>query len=129
VLLDAQAPRPAEFIFGSEPAHTWCYYYQKAELALQRGDWTTVIQIGKKVTQLDLSPEDKIEWAPFLQAYALNGDEQGFNMTVAKIEKTPFVRQEVCQTLLKMNKMGSRFTTQIQLIIDTEVCDDQAELN
>lgn len=24
---------PPETIFGPEPAHTWCYYYQKADLA------------------------------------------------------------------------------------------------
>ena len=38
ILTDASAPRLPEFIFGPEPDHTWCYYYQKAELALQEGN-------------------------------------------------------------------------------------------
>src|SRR5689334_22599919 len=29
---------PPRIIFGSEPEHTWCYYYQKAELARQYED-------------------------------------------------------------------------------------------
>ena len=125
VLTDVSAPRPAEFIFGPEPAHAqaWCYYYQKAELALQEGDWGKIIQLGEKVTQLNLSPDDRIEWAPFLQAYALKGDEKAFKATLAKVEKLPFVRQEVCHTLLKMLGMGSTFTPQIQSVIDDEACD------
>ena len=48
VLTDGNAPRPAEFIFGPEPAHnTWCYSYQQAELALQKGDWEKIVQIGE----------------------------------------------------------------------------------
>ncbi len=27
--------------FGSEPAPDWCYYFEKAELASQIGDWET----------------------------------------------------------------------------------------
>jgi hypothetical protein len=129
VLTDVSAPRPAEFIFGPEPAHAqaWCYYYQKAELALQEGNWEKIVQLGEKVTQLNLGPDDRIEWVPFLQAYALKGDEQAFKATAAKIEKTPFVRQEVCRTLLKMQEMGSTFTPQIQSLVDDAVCRGQAE--
>ncbi len=57
IVLNAKAPHPAEFIFGPEPAHTWCYYYQQAELALQEGDFEKIIQIGNKVTQLKSNSE------------------------------------------------------------------------
>lgn len=124
VLVEAETPHLAESIFGPQPApaQTWCFFYEKAELALQKGDWETVVQIGKKLTQLDLSPEDKIEWMPFLQAYALNDDEQAFTVIAAKIEKTPFVRQEACRTLLKMHDTGSTFTPQIRSLIEQQVC-------
>jgi hypothetical protein len=127
VLADAHPPHPAEFIFGPEPTHAqaWCYYYEKAELALQEGDWGKIIQLGEKVTQLNLSPNDRMEWAPFLQAYAWSADEKAFQATVAKIEKMPFVRQEVCHTLLKMQETGSTFTPQIQSLVDEKVCHGQ----
>jgi len=131
ILTDMKAPHPAEFIFGPEPAHAraWCYYYEQAELALQEGNWGKIIQIGDKVTQLKLTPNDRIEWAPFLQAYALKGDEKAFKDTAIKMGNLPFVRREACRTLLKMQEMGSTFTTQIQSLMDEKVCRGQAALN
>jgi hypothetical protein len=129
VLTDGRAPRPAEFLFGPEPAHTWCYYYQKAELALQEGNWEEIIQVGDQVNQLELSANDRIEWMPFLQAYAFKGDEKAFSSTAKKIDKLPFVRREACNTLLKMGEMGYSFTSQIQSLTENDLCDGQTELN
>lgn len=117
IITDAHAPRPAEFIFGPEPAHTWCYYYQKAQLALQEADWEQIVQLGERAAQLGLSPEDRVEWAPFLQAYAWKGDEQAFEKTFMKVEKMPFVREQICHTLIKMQMTGSVFKPQIQNVI------------
>jgi len=129
VLTDVKAPDPAQFIFGPEPAHAqaWCYYYQQAEIALQEDNWEKVVQIGERVTQFDLSPEDRIEWTPFLQAYALKGDEKLFRTTTDKIDRLPFVRREACRTLLNMRELGSSFTPQIQALVDEKVCRGLAE--
>ncbi|HEX6033870.1 MAG TPA: hypothetical protein VFY83_05515 [Anaerolineales bacterium] len=129
VVTIGSAPRLAEFIFGPEPAHTWCYYYQQAELALQNRDWEKIVQIGDQVTKLDLSPNDRIEWTPFLLAYASQGNEKAFESTASKIEKLPFVRKESCHALLKMQEMGYSFAPQIQSLVDQEICRDQTELN
>jgi hypothetical protein len=129
VLVSARAPHLAEFIFGPEPAHTWCYYYQQAELALQEGNLEKVIQIGNQVTQLNLTPNDRVEWAPFLQAYALKGDEKAFKTTAIKIDSSPFVRREACRTLLKMQEMGSTFAPQIQALMDEKLCRGLAKSN
>ena len=128
VLTDRTAPRPAAFIFGPEPAHTWCYYYQQAELALQEGNWEEILRIGDQAARLKLTPNDRIEWAPFLQAYAFKGDEKAFKATAIKIDSSPFVRREACRTLLKMQELGSTFTTQIQALMDDKLCRGQAEV-
>jgi hypothetical protein len=125
ILTDVRAPRPAESIFGPEPAHTWCYYYQQAELALQEGNWEKIAQIGNEVNQLKLSPNDRIEWAPFLQAYAFLGDEKAFKATAIKIGNSAFVRGEACRTLLKMQELGFVFTPQIQSLMDEKLCRGQ----
>ncbi|MEJ5203503.1 MAG: hypothetical protein WHV66_14855, partial [Anaerolineales bacterium] len=57
-------------IFGIEPAHDWCYYYQKAALARQRGNWDEVLQLGDEAMAKGLSPSDVSEWLPFYGAYA-----------------------------------------------------------
>jgi hypothetical protein len=125
VLPEANAPHPAESIFGPEPGQAWCFYYQKAALALQEGNWEKVVQIGQKVTQLNLSPEDRSEWVPFLQAYAVVGEEEAFKIIAQKIDKIPFVREEACHVLLKMQELASSFRPQIQSLVDQEVCDGQ----
>src|SRR5690606_29707179 len=34
-----EGPAPEATIFGQEPEHGWCYYYQKAQLANQQQHW------------------------------------------------------------------------------------------
>jgi len=33
--------------------HGWCYYYQKANLARQQGDWEQVIALGREAEKMD----------------------------------------------------------------------------
>ncbi len=127
---DGTAPKPVEFIFGPEPPHdeTWCYYYQQAELALQNGDWEKIIQIGDQAAKLHLSPNDRMEWAPFLQAYAFTGDVKAFKATAIKMDSSPFVRREACRTILQMQEVGATFTPQIQSLMDERLCRGQGKL-
>jgi len=61
---------PPENIFGKEPTHSWCYYYQKASLAQQDQDWNTVVLLGKELNAKKLHPLDVSEWMPFFEGYA-----------------------------------------------------------
>jgi hypothetical protein len=60
--------------FSVEPLHGWCYFYEKAELARQARDWAKVGELGAEVTDQGLSPQDVLEWFPFIEAYARTGD-------------------------------------------------------
>lgn len=74
ILTDASpAARPPQRIFGAEPAHTWCYYLNKAELARQKGDWNTVAALGNEVQTLGYQPVYMEEWIPFIEGYARTG--------------------------------------------------------
>ncbi len=66
------APPPAQ-IFGNEPAHTWCYYFERAELARQTGDWQQIIALADDVRERGFHPDDETEWLPFIEAYATTG--------------------------------------------------------
>jgi hypothetical protein len=72
--LTGSAANPPEDIFGKEPAHDWCYYYEKADLARQGQDWQQVVKLGDEATKLGLAPKDTSEWMPFLQGYFMAGD-------------------------------------------------------
>lgn len=56
-------------IFGSEPQHNWCYYYQKADLARQFQDWQKIGELGDEARAKNLAPADKDEWLLFVEGY------------------------------------------------------------
>ena len=64
---------PPGMIFGPEPAHEWCYYFQTADLARQQGDWERVAAIGDKAFAVPYYPNDASEFLPFIEAYLRTG--------------------------------------------------------
>ncbi len=56
---------PPKEIFGSEPPHGWCYYFEKASLARQLKDWDKLSQMKEEALQKNLKPKDPKEWLPF----------------------------------------------------------------
>ncbi|MBK8823541.1 MAG: hypothetical protein IPN58_13290 [Anaerolineales bacterium] len=61
-------------VYGPEPEHGWCYYFQKADLARQMGDWETVTRLGDDAFALDDYPNDPIERFVFIEGYAHTAD-------------------------------------------------------
>jgi hypothetical protein len=65
--------RPPAQIFGPPPEPCWCYYFEKADLARQMGDWQQVAQIADEAQQLGLKPDDSTEWLVLVEGYAQVG--------------------------------------------------------
>lgn len=63
-------------IFGEEPEHDWCYFFQKAELASQKGNFQRVVELGDEAIQKGLTPTYTKEWLSFLQGYKALGREE-----------------------------------------------------
>jgi hypothetical protein len=122
ILPGQKSPKLAQFIFGPEPAHRWCYYFEKAELALQAGDWQKVAEFGNEAASADLHPEDRVEWIPFLQAYAYLGDAESFNGTAHRINGDPYAKLEACRILTSMQKSDFPFSSIIQTQADNLLC-------
>lgn len=57
-------------VYGAEPAHGWCYYFERAGLAAQQGDWRTVADLGDAAFRLDDHPNDPVERFVFIEGYA-----------------------------------------------------------
>ncbi|MCJ7434688.1 MAG: hypothetical protein MUO77_14475 [Anaerolineales bacterium] len=74
ITTDKGMPVMPEDLFGKEPSRTWCYFYEKAELARQAGDWEQVAKLGDKAINQGYAPRDPYEWLPFIEAYALTDD-------------------------------------------------------
>jgi hypothetical protein len=122
ILNGPSQPKLAGFMFGPEPAHRWCYYFEKADLALQTGDWKSVAALGKQASAAGLHPEDWVEWTPFLQAYAYLGDEAEFTATAHRLNGDAFARLQACNILTRMQANGKSFTPQIKTQMDNLLC-------
>jgi hypothetical protein len=93
----ADSPTAATPMFFSEPAHDWCYYFTKAELAQQRGDYEKVVTLGNEAVSLGYQPADPNEWLVFIKAYALTGDLQtAESISTAVLAEDARVRRGVC---------------------------------
>jgi hypothetical protein len=121
ILVDQSFQFPPEFLFGSEPAHDWCYYYQKASLARQQGHWDEIVEIYQHTLLEGYSPHDPIEWMPFLQAFAQTGHLQYLEELSADIVKISFVSRQVCARL----KTLPNLTPEVENIIDQTYCSVQ----
>jgi hypothetical protein len=90
---------PLEELFGPEPSHDWCYYYQKADLARQTGAWTEIIDLGEEVFRLGLLPDDRSEWMPFLEGYVALGLEERATTLADLIRQKEPIRKSLCDHL------------------------------
>jgi hypothetical protein len=113
---------PAMVVFGPEPKHDWCTVYQKAELALQRGNLQEVAALGIQAERAGLAPVDKVEWMPFLQAYALLGDEGRLADIGARLADDSFQRMQACRTLTAMADQGPGLPQDVVSMVREEFC-------
>ena len=97
--LNAHAALPPESIFGVEPEHDWCYYFQKASLANQRGDWAEEADLGNDAWKKDLRPQDKSEWLVFLDAYARLDRSQDVARIAKDIKKDDYQSLLLCRSI------------------------------
>lgn len=96
---DAAPASPPVALLGAEPAHDWCYYYEKASLARQRMDWQEIVSLGSEAASLGLRPDDYSEWIPFLLAYAYTGDNSAVDALIPIIKEDLRARDSVCVNL------------------------------
>jgi hypothetical protein len=100
ILTDFPQPTPPLIVFGPEPEHGWCYYYQKATLARQKGDWAEVRRLGNEASQKGLFHTDQaVEWLPFIQAYAIVGDTTKLDEISSHFRESYLLDEVECQGL------------------------------
>ncbi|MCE9646933.1 MAG: hypothetical protein K8S20_13110 [Chloroflexi bacterium] len=104
-----------ESLLGQEPEHTWCYFYEKASLARQQGDWEGIVKLGLEASREGERPNDLIEWLPFLEAYALTGHEDLLAPLSSVIRSDKYVARQVCSTLGALQDVQDHIKSMIDL--------------
>ncbi len=92
-------------VFGPEPEHGWCYYYQKASLARQTENWVEAARLGEEALKQGLKPKDEIEWIPFIQAFAAT-EQLNALQQISNLINEEHTRRQVCISLDGLNQAG-----------------------
>jgi len=122
VVLNKQASTPPFSIFGSEPQHGWCYFYEKAELARQQGDWQMVDKLGDDALNQGFYPSDRIEWMPFLQSYVVLGERDKAHHLVSMMDVDPFSKMQACQILTHTSTKNGPLSADMQSLVQQSFC-------
>jgi hypothetical protein len=65
--------------------------------ARQQGDWGGIARLGDEAAGLGLGPSDRTEWLPFLEGYALSGQDEKASRLAKLIEAELAPRRAICQ--------------------------------
>jgi hypothetical protein len=99
--------QPPLDIFGSEPKHGWCYYFEKADLARQVGDWTAATSLADQALNLNetLYPVNAPELVPFIEGYAHTGNwDKAQHLSEEAYQLNDRMRVILCEVWSRLEK-------------------------
>ena len=88
IINEPRAVMPA--IYGPEPEHDFCYYFERADLARQFGDWDSVVKYAETALSLNDHPFNPAEQFVFIEGYAHVGEwERAVELSVQASDVSP----------------------------------------
>jgi hypothetical protein len=92
-------PTLREDVFGEELPHTWCYYFERADLARQQQDWNIVMDLWHEAETNSYQPAVPVEYRPFIEAAAYTGNfDLAIELTEKANDNTVGMRSYLCGT-------------------------------
>jgi len=123
ILPGSASAAPDPDIFGPEPPHDWCYFFEKADLARQQSDWKTVIALYQQVTEKGLTPQTGAEYIPFIEAYAKTGNwQKAYDLTLSAQKKTSNLGMMLCNNWSRLSQTPSPDASIIGQVKQTLAC-------
>jgi hypothetical protein len=119
IVTDSSAPVLPKNIFGEEPSHGWCYYFQKASLARQQGKWQEIVNIYDTVVAAGHKPVDDSEYFVFVEGLVNSGQsEKAMQIVQNQIGSNEALRYSLCRTLQSAPDYPSGFEYKKKTITD-----------
>jgi hypothetical protein len=121
VIADGESPTPPANIFGKEPEHGWCYFYQKADLARQRGEWEEIPVLLNQALDAGYYPNDSLEWMPFLQAAAVQDDVKQVREMTKILTADKILGMQVCDLMMDFAQKET-LSDEMKSVIEQGIC-------
>lgn len=105
-------------LYSPEPAHGWCYYFEQAELARQRGNWQEVARLGKIALSLGDHPNNPVERFVFIEGYAHIGDwkrAEELSMESYLVSKN-YLRPLLCRLWERIERETANSSEKVQAV-------------
>lgn len=67
-------PNPPTDIYGRANTQTWCYYFERADLARQYGQWDEIVRLWNEAQAVGERPDNGFEYIPFIEGFGHIGD-------------------------------------------------------
>ena len=97
---EGEEPTLPEDIYGQENTQTWCYYFEKADLARQYGQWDEVVRLWNESQSIGERADDGFEYIPFIEGLGHTGDwEQVKSLTKFSKKITAGLEPSLCTAL------------------------------
>ncbi|MBN2555639.1 MAG: hypothetical protein JXA97_06840 [Anaerolineales bacterium] len=117
----------SDILMGPEPDQSWCYYFERADLARQRGDWAQIVILGDAAFQLDDRPNQAEERIPFIEGYAHAGDfVRAEELTREAMDHSEGIRKPLChawdriESSTDLGEAGRRIYEEMQSFLDCD---------
>ncbi|HNC07198.1 MAG TPA: hypothetical protein PLX14_00750 [Anaerolineales bacterium] len=67
-------PAPPKDIYGETNTQTWCYYFEKADLARQYAQWEEIVRLWEEAQAVGERPDNGFEYIPFIEGWGHTGN-------------------------------------------------------
>jgi hypothetical protein len=89
-----------EIIYGKQTTQTWCYYFEKADLARQYGQWDEIARLWEESQSIGERADNGFEYIPFIEGYGYLEDwEQVRLLTKAANKITAGLEPSLCAAM------------------------------
>ncbi len=111
-------------IYDFNGSDTWCYYFEKGDLARSKGQWEKAISYFEQARNANLVPLEGIEYLPFVSAYMHTGDiANAVTLSQAALKKSYLTKPPLCQIWHDQLKSDPNLDTKsISAVYNADVC-------
>lgn len=103
--VEGDSPAPPEAIYGKTDTQTWCYYFEKADLARQYGQWEEIVRLWNEAQAAGERPDNGFEYIPFIEGLGHTGDwEQVTEMTKFAKRITAGLEPSLCSAMDRLTQ-------------------------
>jgi hypothetical protein len=98
--IEGNAPSLPKSIYGTRVDQGWCYYFEKADLARQYGQWNEVIKLWEQAKSQNEQAGNGFEYLPFIEGFAHQADwTMVKSLTKAANKTTQGLQPTLCESL------------------------------